>query len=168
MTGLEGESIRQSDDVTPLQLIEAGGRRALVCLADQALVERIAQVVQKLNYHVVVAQNPASALTGIDYDQYQLIILEEGYGGTDLLKNPVLLVLQALPMPVRREFFLCILSEQTPTLDHMAAFRMAANLILNRHDVEKMPVILDHLLKDHEAFYAPFNDELGKRGNSSL
>jgi DNA-binding response OmpR family regulator len=164
----ERESIHQSDELTPLHLIEAGDRTALVCITGQALSETVAQVVQKLNYHVVVAQNSASALSRIDRDHYQLIVLEEGYGGTDLSTNPVLLYLQRLPMAVRRKSFLCLLSEQTPTLDHMAAFRIGVNLILKVADVEKMPLLLDRLIKDHEAFYAAFINELTKRGTSSV
>jgi hypothetical protein len=168
MMMLERETIHRSEDLTPLHLIEAGDRTALICITDQALSEAVAQVVQKLKYHVVVAQHSASALSRIDHDQYQLIVLEEGYGGTDLSTNPVLLCLQRLPMPVRRKSFLCLLSEQTPTLDHMAAFRVGVNLILNGADVEKMPLLLDRLIKDHEAFYAAFIDELTKRGTSSV
>jgi hypothetical protein len=168
MMGLEEEFIYQSDEVTPLHLIEAGGRAALVCITAQAIAERIAQAVQEADYRVVIAQNPSSAMSRIDRDHYQLIVLEEGYGGADCSANPVLLYLHRLPMASRRKSFLCLLSEQTPTLDHMAAFRIGANLILNLHDVDKMPVILDRLVKDHEDFYAVFNDELTKRGLSSV
>jgi CheY-like chemotaxis protein len=168
MMRLDGEAIHQSEEITPLHLIEAGGRTALVCIADGVLSERIAQALQKLNYHVVVAQNPSSLLGRMEFDQYPLILLDEGYGGTDSASNPVLLHLQRSPMPARRKSFLCVLSEQTPTLDHLAAFRIGANLIINLQDVEKMPVILDRLVKEYEAFYAVFNDELTKRGTSSV
>ena len=164
----EDESIHQSDQVSPLHLIETGDKTALLCIGDQALSERIGQVVRELGYHVVVAQKPSSALSRLNYDQYDLIVLDENYGGADWSKNPVLLHLQRLPMPVRRKSFLCLLSEQAVTLDHMAAFRFGANLILNFRDVEKMQVVLERVVKDHEAFYAVFNDELGKRGASSV
>ncbi len=168
MMGLEEELIRQGDEVASLHLIEAAGKTALICITARALSQKIAEVVRKADYRAVVARNPASALSRIEDDQYQLIVLEEGYGGADWSANPVLLYLQRLPMPSRRKSFLCLLSEQTPTLDPMAAFRIGANLILNLQDVEKMPVILDPLLKDHENFYAVFNDELAKRGRSSV
>ena len=162
--GHEDKSIHPSEDLTPLHLIETGGRTALICIGDKALSERVAQVVQKLDYHVVVAQEPASALTRLEYDQYYLIILDEKYGRTDSSGNPVLLYLQRLPMPVRRRSFLCLLSVEAPTLDHMAAFRAGANLILNLQDVGKMGAILDRVVKDLQIFYAIFSDELGKRG----
>jgi CheY-like chemotaxis protein len=164
----EGESIHRSDEVTPVHLIEAGGKSALICVVDPALSARIAQVVRGLGYHVVVAQKPSSALNRLENDQYNLIVLDEGYGGTDWSRNPVLLHLQRLPMPVRRKSFLCLLSEQAITLDHMAAFRFGANLTINFGDVEKMQVVLERVAKDHEAFYAIFTDELGKRGASSV
>jgi CheY-like chemotaxis protein len=165
---LDGEAVHQSEEITPLHLIEAGDRTALVCIDDAALTERIAQALQTLNYHVAVAQNPPSLLGRMEFDQYRLILLDEGYGGTDSTSNPVLMYLQRSPMPTRRKTFLCVLSEQTPTLDHLGAFRIGANLIINLQDVEKVPLILDRLVKEHEAFYAVFNDELAKRGASSV
>ena len=164
----EGEPIHQSDEVTPLQLIEAGGRTALVCVTDQALSERIAQAVRKLNYHVVVAQDPSSILSRMEFDQYQLIVLDGRFGGKDSADNPMLLHLQRLPMPLRRKSFLCLLSQEAPTLDHMAAFLIGANVMLNLQDVEKLPVILERLVKDHETLYAVFVDELTERGASAV
>ena len=166
MMKVESEPIHQSDEGTPLHWAEAGGKTALICIADQALSDSVAQGVRGLGYHVIVAHKPSSALNRLEYDPYNLIVLDEGYGGTDWSKNPVLLYLQRLPMPVRRRSFLCFLSDQAPTLDHMAAFRFGANMVLNFQDVEKMRVILERAIKDHEAFYAVFNDELAKRASS--
>ena len=164
----EDESIHQNDQVSPLHLIETGDKTALLCIGDQALSEKIGQVVRELGYHVVVAQKPSSALSRLKYNHYDLIVLDESYGETDGSKNPVLLHLQSLPMPVRRKSFLCLLSQQSVTLDHMAAFRFGANLTLNFRDVEKMQVVLERVIKDNDVFYAVFNDELSKRGASSV
>lgn len=165
---LDGDAIHQSEEITPLHLIEAGGRTALLCIDDEALSDRIAQAVQKLGYHAVVAQNSSSLGSRAEFDQYQLIILDESYGGSDLGNNPVLRDLQRSPMPVRRRSFLCLLSERISTLDYLEAFRIGANLILNLQDVEKMPMILGRLVKEYEILYAVFNGELTRRGTSSV
>jgi len=167
-SGFKSESIHQSDEITPLHLTEVGGRLALVCITDQALSERAAQLISKLDFHVIVAQKPSSALSKLEDHHCDLILLDEKYGSGESSKNPVLIYLQRLSMPVRRRSFLCLMSEEAPTLDQMAAFRNGANLILNSQDVEKIPLILDRILKDHQSFYAVLYDELGKRGTSLI
>lgn len=166
--GRDGEAIHRSEEISPLHLIEAGGRTALVCTDDDALSKTIAQTLQALNYHAVIAQNSSSIRDRLEWDQYQLIVLDERFGGTGSENNPVLRDLQRLPMPARRRTFLCLLSERIPTLDFLEAFRIGANLVLNLQDIEKMPMILDRLMKEHEVLYAVFNDELIRRGTSSV
>ncbi len=166
MMKVESERIQQRDEVTPLHWVEAGGKTALICITDQALSEAVAEGVRGLDYHVIAAREASSALTWLEYGQCELIVLDESYGGADRSRNPVLLYLQRLPMPVRRKSFLCLLCEQAPTLDHMAAFRFGANMVLNFRNVTKMQVILERAIKNHEAFYAVFNDELARRASS--
>jgi hypothetical protein len=163
-SGSQSESIHQSDEVTPLHLTAVGGRVALVCIRDPDRSERVAQVINRLDFHVIVAQKPTSALAKLEDHRCDLILLDEEYGLGELSENPVLVYLQRIPMAVRRKSFLCLLSQKALTLDQMAAFRKGANLILNSQDVEKIPLILDRLLKDHQTFYAVLYDELGKRG----
>lgn len=167
-SGSTSKFIHQSDETTPLHLTEAGGKVALVCIADQVLSERVAQVINLLDFHVIVAQKASSALSILESHHCDLILLHEKFGLDESSGNLVLIYMQRLPMPVRRRSFLCILSEEAPTLDQMTAFRNGANLILNLQDVEKISLILDRILKDHQTFYAVLYDELAKRGASLI
>jgi hypothetical protein len=167
-SGSRSEFIHQSDEITPLHLTEVGGRIALVCIADQILAQRVGQDINKLDFHVIVAQKPSSALSKLENHHCDLIILDENYGLDESSENLVLIYMQRLPMPVRRRSFLCILSKQAPTLDQMTAFRNGANLIVNSQDMERIPLILDRILKDHQSFYAVLYDELARRGASLI
>lgn len=165
---VEREAVHRGDEITQLHLIEAGGKKALICIADQTLAEKVARAVRELEFHVVVAQRPPAVLSQLESNQYDLIMLHGSCGGKNSSENPVLLYLEHLPMALRRASFLCFLSEEVSTLDYMAAFRIGANLIVNAQDVKKLRAILNHMLKDHVASYAIFNDELRKRGTSLI
>jgi DNA-binding response OmpR family regulator len=164
---IERESVHQGDEVTPLQLITASATKMLVCVADQVLAERIARAVKGLEWQVVVALAPVSALSQLENTQYDLVVLHERYGGSSLAGNSVLQHLQRLPMGLRRASLLCLICEETPSLDYMAAFRVGANLIVNVQDIEKLQNVLSHMMKQHQASYAIFDDELSKRGTTS-
>jgi DNA-binding response OmpR family regulator len=160
--------IKLVDEVTPLHLTEVEGRVALICIDDQTLSERVAQMINELGFHVIIAQKPSSTISKLEDHHCDLIILDENYGLSESAENPILIHLQCLPMVARRRTFLCLLSEKTPTLDQMAAFRAGANLIINSRDVEKVPLILDRILRDYQTFYAVLENELAKRGASLI
>jgi hypothetical protein len=163
---LEEASADPGDDLTALHLIEAGGRIALICIWEEGLSERLVPIAQRLDYQVMVAEGPSSALSRLEFDPCPLIVLDETFGGTDSSRNPVLLYLQGLAMPMRRRSFVCLVTKETRTLDPMAAFRLGVDLIFNLQDVEKMEVVLARLIQDHQRFYAMFTDELGKKETS--
>jgi hypothetical protein len=164
---VEHESVHQGDEVSPLQLITASTTRMLVCVADQVLTDRVTRAVKGLEWQVVVASAPVSALSQLENTQYDVVLVHERYGGPNPAANPVLQYLQSLPMGLRRASMLCLLCEETPSLDRMAAFRVGANLIVNVQDIEKLQNVLSHMMKEHQSSYAIFDDELSKRGTTS-
>jgi len=157
--------IKLIDEVTPLHLTEVEGRIALICIGDQNLSERVAQKINELDFHTIVAQNPSATLSKLEDHRCDLVVLDERYGLGESAQNPILAFMQSLPMGARRKTFLCLLSAKTPTLDPMAAFRTGANLIINLRDIEKVGSILNRTLKDHRTFYAVLNDELARKGS---
>lgn len=163
---VERAPVPQGHDLTPLQMITAGGRRMLVAIAEQALADRVARAMSGFDWHIVLAQPPASALKHLEDTQYDVVVLHARSAAPNQLEDPVLRYLQRLPMPLRRAFLLCLLCDETSTLNYMAAFRAGANLIVNVQDVEKLQSILSHMLKQHQTSYAKFDDELRSRGTS--
>ena len=71
---------------------------------------------------------PAFALGKLRHNNYDLIVLEENFNSDKDSENLVLHHIQVLPMHLRRQFYLCLLCEDKPTLDAKLAFRMGVNL----------------------------------------
>jgi hypothetical protein len=165
---VEGESDLQGQEMTPLQLITASGRKMLVWIAEATLAERVAREMKGSDWRLVVAQDPAAALVQLENTEWDLVVLHARQAGPDLPENPVLHYWQRLPMPSKRASLLCLLCDETPTLDYMAAFRAGVNLVVNVQDLERLPSILNHMLKQHQGFYALFDDELRRRVPSSV
>lgn len=164
----ERESVHFGDEVTALQLIEAEGKRALLCIGDQALAEKAARSAREMDFHVVVAQKPTPALSQLENTRYHVIVLHGSCGGRSFSENPVVLHLQRMPMGARRASFVCLLSEEAATLDHMAAFRVGADLVVNVQDLEKFRTILNHMLRNKVTSYSIFDDELKRKGNALI
>lgn len=152
------------EEGVPLDVVEESVMTALVCMPDPVWAERIRNVFQQLDYFVVVAERAPYALAKLRHNRYDLVILDESFERAGSVENLVLHHVQLLPMPTRRTFFLCLVSEARPSMDRMAAFQMGVDLILNMRDLENLKLILPRAMKEHRNFYAVFTDELNRKG----
>ena len=151
------------DDANAIDVVDDGVKTALVCDTNAKRAEMIAQALQELDFWVVHALRPAFALGKLHHNNYDLIILEEHFDSDKRSENLVLHHVQVLPMHLRRQFYLCLLSNEKTTLDSRIAFTMGVNLILNIRDIEKAKVLLARAMKEYRNFYGIFNAEIAKR-----
>jgi len=154
----------EQDSTAELEVVEEGMSVALVCISDAVRLEKIRQILDQLNYFVSTALNPGNAIAKLQRNHYDLVVLDELYSVAAKSENRLLKHIQFLPMHVRRQFFLCLLSQNLPTLNPMSEFQMGVDLILNVQDLDKATVILVRALKDHKNFYRVYAEELDRKG----
>lgn len=151
-------------DTTSIDVFDQGVKAALVCITDPVHSRRMSTVLEQMDYHLTTASTCKSALDKLARMQFDMVILEESHGDTRLSENPVLQHFQFMPMPARRDFFICLLSPTLATLDRMNAFRLGVDLILNERDMDKAKILLMRAMKDQRYFYKTFTEELEKKG----
>jgi predicted Zn finger-like uncharacterized protein len=151
------------DDKSLLDVVEDGVKTALVCVS-AGRIELIDSALRELDYFTVSASKGPYAVAKVQNNHYDVIVFEEGSDAGNGDQDLLLHHLQLLPMHTRREFFLCLLTEELPTLDHMSAFRKGVNMILNIRDLDKAKILLARVLKEHHIFYKTFRDELTRKG----
>ncbi len=152
------------DDANTIDVVDEGVKTALLCDTNVKRAKRMAQALQELDFWVLHALRPAFALGKLHHNNYDLIVLEENFNADKDSENLVLHHVQVLPMHLRRQFYLCLLSRDKPTLDAKLAFRMGVNLILNSQDLDNAKVLLARAMKEYRNFYGLFTAELaGKR-----
>jgi len=155
---------RLLDYANAIDVVDEGVKTALLCDTNVKRAQRIAQALQELDFWVVHALRPAFALGKLHHNNYDLIVLEENFNSGRDSENLVLHHMQVLPMHLRRQFYLCVLCLEKPTLDVKLAFRMGVNLILNVNDLEKAKVLFARAMKEYRNFYGLYNTELAKKG----
>ncbi|NLJ29936.1 MAG: hypothetical protein GX433_18290 [Deltaproteobacteria bacterium] len=153
-----------SDSVLHLDMAEEGVNTCLLCVSEPSRLEKLEGILQEMDFRVFRGSNVASAVSKIHHNSYTLILLDESFDGGTPDHNLVLGHLQLLPMDMRRQLFVCLLSENHPTLDQLAAFGMGVDMILNPRELEKAGIILNRSLKEHFALYRIYKEELYKRG----
>jgi len=158
----ELETFSYSDDVLPE--VYEGAKLALFVGDNSDLLSHISPHIEEMGYKVIHALDVRDAVGKIRLHQFDLILLQEGFGG-DITENLVMKYLNRLAMAIRRKSFVVLLSNTFKTMDQMRAYALSVNLILNIQDLDKIKEVLYNAIKKQEAFYKPFFDimkEIGK------
>jgi len=165
----EPEGIPEFDDAeedSALDSYEEGEKLALVMDTDADHTEKIKEALEELGYKYIHAENTQKAVSKIRFQNFDLVILSDNFDNVSLEQSPILNYLNHLSMSVRRKVFLVLISDKFRTMDHMMAFTMSANLVINAKDLDKFSNILKQAVSDNEKFYKVFFDTLKETGKA--
>ena len=149
-----------SDDEKPFDFIEEEGITALVCEQDPNIRKKVIEALDIMEYHITVAENGRDALKKMRYHVYDLIVINETFNSDSLDSNMVMLFLERLPMSIRRNTFVIMISTRFRTLDRMLAFRYSVHIIINSKNIDDFAKIVSRGLTDNELFCQVFNESL--------
>jgi flagellar motor component MotA len=153
------------DDDASLDFFEEGIRLALIMGNEPHQAEKLGKTVDELGYKHVLAKNTRDAISKMRLHHFDVILLSDGFDGIDLAQSPILQHINNLSMSVRRRIFLALIADKFKTMDHMMAFAMSANMVINGGDLDRLTSIMQHAIADNEKFYKVFTDtmvEVGK------
>jgi len=149
-----------SDGEKPFDFIEEEGLTALVCEQDPNIKKKVIEALDIMEYHITVAESGRDALKKMRYHVYDIIIINETFNSDSLDKNMVMLFLERLPMSMRRNTFVIMISTRFRTLDRMLAFRYSVHIIINSKNIDNFAKIVSRGLTDNELFCQVFNESL--------
>jgi CheY-like chemotaxis protein len=146
------------------EFIGVGEKSALVCESDRALRERIGKSLEQNGYNVAFSETASDALATLRLRLFDVIVLNEFFGGENPGGNEVLKYLAQQNMSTRRRFFVALTGRSFATMDNMAAFNRSVNIVVNLENLDDTGDIVRKGVADHTAFYQVFNDVLRKAG----
>lgn len=148
----------------PFDFVKKGGKTALVCDADSVIQAKLSNALGKMDYYVTESATARDALRSMRFHVYHLIVINESFDAKSPSDNYVLDYIRHLPMNVRRNIFVTLLSAGSRTMDNMAAFGESVNLIVNLENIDDAGVIIERGIADNGAFYGAFKDALKRAG----
>ncbi len=146
----------------PFDFVDDGRQTALVCMAKGADV--VNRALTARGHVVKQAADVADALLNMRYHLFDVVVVDDEFdrpGGTGVLE-----ALRMLEMVSRRQIFGVLITQSYRTMDSMAAFHESVNLVVNPSSLNEVDKILERAIKEHERFYAVFNDSLKKTGKA--
>lgn len=154
-------------DVTerPFDYLDDDAETALICLGDKGSVTHTRAALEQMKYHIEAVADVKTALTRMKYHLFNIILLDETFDQTYKGSRMLLQELKELDMSLRRQIIVILISDNLRTQDNMAALHNSVNLIINQKEMASKALnLLQKSLKDHEQFYAIFNETLKKTG----
>jgi CheY-like chemotaxis protein/DNA-directed RNA polymerase subunit RPC12/RpoP len=149
-----------------IEFFEEDAKLALVMDSNSEHLEKIKGAVETLGYKFIQSPNVRDAMGKLRFHHFDLLILSNGFDGTDLDDSPIMRYLNHISISVRRKMFLTLLDSRFKTMDNMMAFARSANLVVNEKDIDKLEPILKKAIADHERFYKVFFDTLVETGKA--
>lgn len=162
----EVESRTYDASEKPFDYVHAGVQTALLCENDSEVRQKIHNVVEDMNYHVVEAASARNALKYMRFHTYNLVVVNGNFDAAGPDSNHVLQYLIQLPMSTRGNTFVVLLSNALKTMDNMTTFNKSVNLVVNLQDIDDMESILKGALAEHEEFYQVFRESVKKTGRA--
>ncbi len=153
---IEEETYDSAD--MPFDFVEEGVSTALVCEPEAELREKIKGALEGMGYRITQAETAREALKRCRFHIYNVIVVNERFDAANPDDNPFVTYLAKLPMALRRDTFVCLVSDRYRTMDKMAAFHRSVNLVLNRKNLDDFAAILKTAIADHQAFYKIFQE----------
>ncbi|MDM8543055.1 zinc-ribbon domain-containing protein [Desulfococcaceae bacterium HSG7] len=146
----------------PFDFYEEEGICALVCEHDPENKRKLKHALQLLEYRVVFVETARDALKGMRYKTYDMVVLNEVFDCRNPELNGVLTYIQRLPMAVRRNMFIILLTDRFRTKDSMNAYHKSVNLVVNIDSINQFEKTVSQGLSEVEAFYSVFKSMLKK------
>ncbi len=130
-------------------------RKALVCTSE-AYREVIAGKLTDSGFQVFVAEDTRQAVETMRANKMDVVLLEPQFDPAEQGSVFVVREINILRPPQRRRLFFVLVSPSLRTLDAHAAFLNNVNAVVNIHDIEELPRIMDVALREYNELYREF------------
>ncbi|UCD88144.1 MAG: zinc-ribbon domain-containing protein [Desulfobacterales bacterium] len=150
----------------PFDFLEEGVETALICEQDDAVREKIRSVLQGMDYNITDVESIRDALKFMRFHNFDLVIMNEGFDGSDPESNYVLRYLSQLPTSTRRDIFVVLLGNGFGTGDSMTAFNKSVNLALNLENIDEFERFLKLSMAEHEELYRVLKESVKRMGRA--
>lgn len=159
LTAMLASAFSHSNKPTGVELTRH--RRMLVCLSDEAEIQKVQSVLQGTEFDLTFITTSEQAIELLQLsNQVDMILLdphfEEDQGGTAILR-----FINALSPGRRRRLYAVMISQNYRTLDMQAAFASGVNLLVNSGETAMLPMALNKGIREFNLLYRAYNEASG-------
>jgi hypothetical protein len=141
-----------------LEILSPTDKPALLGLTSGDLLTAAHTALTELGYVVHIAESHENLLARYGQFQYQIVILEESFGGVLPENNTALATLQNMVMGQRRHSVIILFGDLFESLNPLQAYQQSVHAVVNRTDMDKLALIVQQVVNDNAIFLNVFYD----------
>jgi hypothetical protein len=149
-----------ASDMSTLQTrndaFEHGDLAALLCVDDPHLQSSVIDELSQLGFAFHTALYPEEVAVRLRSRSYELVVVSERFGGSELDSNPVLHELTLVPLAQRRDSVVVLVGPGMESRSDMQAFIHGVDLTLREDELSNFKAIVGRAIIRQEEFYSAF------------
>lgn len=131
---------------------------ALICLTSPDLVAISQGLLAELGYKTHHVTNEAEFTARYPQLSYQVVVIEECFGGNTPEENTTLKLIQWMPMTRRRQSVFILMGSNFQSLNTMQAYQQSVHAVVNVADLANLGQIIQKVTSENDLFLATFRD----------
>ena len=151
---------------TRFDIFEPGDLTALICVDQPEYQQQIIDHLSGMDYKMHVGLFPEDISLKLKTHVYDVVVIDEHFGGGYLSNNQVLYEAVNVPGSQRRNQFLLLIGTSLMTNDEMMAFIFSVDLVFNVNDLANLKPVLRRGVARQKEFYHVFIDQVRMSGLS--
>ncbi len=146
------------------ETFDVNARLALIAVDDGDRKGEVSAALQELGYRVHIAASADDGRDRLRKANYDVVVIDQAFQGGTLLDNPLLQLLQSMPMTARRYMLVALLGSEFKTLDNMTAFSQSVNAVVNYNDVAQVKAVFERAIAENDQFLRVIRTVLQEAG----
>jgi hypothetical protein len=139
-------------------IIGPSDQPALLAISTPEVIAMVKTTLQEMGYKVHVVEDFDQFDLRYNQINYQVVVIEEVFAGSDSLENPTLRMVQNLPMNLRRHAAIFLVGPSMETLNTMQAFSQSVHCVINYSELQMLSELVQKTVAENEMFLTTFRD----------
>jgi len=140
------------------EFISASDRPAILAFNTPEWLDNAKAALEELNFKVHTAATHTDFLARYSRIRYEVVIIEESYGGGNIAENETLISLQNMPMAQRRHSTIILVGDSFQTFHALQAFQQSVHAVINPSELFLLRQLIEKTVSENSQFLAPFRE----------
>jgi hypothetical protein len=142
-----------------LDFLTPADKPALLGLSTPELLDTAKTALDQLGYKVHTAANHGEFQFKFAQVPYQVVVIEEGFSGSQPEENESLLTVQRMPMSMRRHALIILFGFSYATFNPMQAFQQSVHAVVNPSEMFLLIQLIQKAVADSDLFQHTFREK---------
>jgi hypothetical protein len=138
--------------------VSATDKPALLAITTPEWLSTAEAALAELGYKVHSIANHSEFPNRFSQVPYQVVIIEEQFGGAPVSENLTLQTLQRMPVNQRRHATIILIGDSYETLHALQAFQQSVHAVINFSEIALLSQLVQKIAADNELFLTNFRE----------